>query len=426
MNHREQGREALAEQLRQLRGKHPELSLRVIGQRAQVSHTTVARALSTEDKLPSWSSIAAITQVLGGANSDIQPFWLWASTGAPPAPPEQPAAAARPAGPPPGLPTWFTPVGFVLTCGLIILAVVHGAMDPQSAPDRWIGDVTQTVFATAAAIAFGVRAVRDGGTERRWLSLACAATLCWTAAMVYWIVRHDLAPQATHGPTVAEIGFMGFSLLMIAALWLRLRDMHQGRSQENPVQTTALIAVAALSAPALIWVLIGLLDTRAAAPHTALVRLTYLHPIADFAMIAMAGIASVRGEWVTQSRLLFMAFGARALAGIMATAFVSADAPTGLVDSSEFGFTTFAVLLAFAAITPDDSRIRPAQHRRRLTRAVQLVGLTAVAIYTVTLATGNLPPAITPYATATVTLLLVIALAASPHHIEPAPARQFE
>ncbi|GAB2532396.1 hypothetical protein GCM10027167_41630 [Nocardia heshunensis] len=417
VNHREQGREALAQRLKQLRGEHSALSLRTIGQRAQVSHTTVSRAFSTEGKLPSWGSIAAITRVLGGTGSEVEPLWLWASTGALPAVPgtdervyEADATST--------MHRWFIPVCAVATIGLIILAIAHNAIPAQSSADRWLGDVIQTVFAAAATIAFGIRARRMTGSERRWLWLACLACGCWTVAMMCWIVVHEIEGSHHRGVVLAEAGFHGYSLLMLAALWLRnLTPTRVPRA--SVVQTVALIAVTALSVPASVWILTVLIDTDRTDTDTTLIRLTYLYPIADGAMLAMAVFASLSGVRIIQSRLLATAFGAHAIGGILATTYRSASASADLVASAEFAFTTFAVLLALAALAPTDHRTRPAWHLHIVIRVLQAVGLIAITIYTLTLATGNLPPAITPYTAAALVLLLIAALIASlPHSTE--------
>ncbi|MFG1796182.1 helix-turn-helix domain-containing protein [Nocardia sp. NPDC049149] len=412
MNHRDQGREALAQQLRQLRSEHPELSLRTIGHRAQVSHTTVSRALSTEDKLPSWSSIAAITRVLGGASGDVQPLWLWASAGTPPTAVDEPAPQPEPERHP-----WFVPACSVVTIGLIILAIAHNAIPAQSTADRWLGDVAQTVFATAATIAFGSRARRAEGADRRWLLLACLASACWTVAMVYWIFVHDIRDDHQLGTTVAEFGFHGYSLLMIVAMWLRLRTIHPTWAlRMRTGRTVALIAVVALSVPSAIWILTALLDNDPDSPDDIQIWLTYLYPLADGALFTIALLAALSGARITQSRLLAAAFGAHAIASVLATVYTVADAATDLVASAEFGFTTFTALLALAAIAPTDNRNRPPRHLGIVVRVMQAAGLAAIAVYTLTLATGNLPPAITPFTAAALIILLVVALIASLHH----------
>lgn len=417
VNHREQGREALAQRLKQLRGENPELSLRTIGQRAQVSHTTVSRALSIEDKLPSWPSIAAITRVLGGTSRDIEPLWLWASTGIAPTS----ARLIDDPVPQPHTPhPWFIPTCVVATIALVILAIAHSAIPAQSSADRWLGDLSQTGFMTATAISFGVRALRTRGVERRWIALACLASACWTAGMVCWIVVHEIGGNHHRGTFLAESGFHGYSLLMLTALWLRnTRPTRIPRM--STARTVSLIAVAALSVPSLIWLLTALLDTGPTGTGDSRIRLTYLYPIADGAMIVMALLSALSGARLIQSWLLATAFGAHVVASILATTYTTVDVSTDLVASSEFGFTTFTVLLALAAIAPTDNRTRPAHHLDIAIRALQAVGLIAITVYTLTLATGDLPPAITPAITATLTLLLIAALVASFNHRPPRP-----
>ncbi|MEV6771868.1 helix-turn-helix transcriptional regulator [Nocardia sp. NPDC051030] len=414
MGHREQGREALTQQLLQLRGEHSELSLRTIAMRAQVSHTTVSRAFSTQGKLPSWTSIAAIAQVLGGDSVEVEPLWQWASTGTPQTR-AQLAGEAPPRSDPP-TPTrlpWFIPVCAALAFGLILPAAVAGAMTTESTAYRWLAVFTQAVFAIAAAIAFGLHAFRAAEFERRWLVFACLASACWGAAMVWWILAYEIGGNQ-HGVMISEIGFHTYSPLMIIALWLRLRNNPTASAaRENTVQTVALTVVAALSVPGAVWLLSALPHARHGADETFLLR-TYLYPLADGAMIALALLASVRGIRVTQSRLLAVAFGADAIAVILATNSAieqTADLPA----SAEFASTAFAVLLALAAIAPIDNRIRPAHHQYILTRVLQATGLAAIVTYTVTLATGHLAPAITPIMAAGITLLLVIALVTSLH-----------
>ncbi|MFF2554639.1 helix-turn-helix domain-containing protein [Nocardia sp. NPDC058058] len=417
MDHREQGREALAQELRQLRGERPELSLRAIGQRAQVSHTTVSRAFSVEDKLPSWPSIAAITEVLGGATGEIEPLWLWASTGTPPTrlitAPLPPRPAPRP---------WFTPVCAVATVGLMILAIAHSAIPPQTSADRWLGDIVQAVIATAAAIAFGVRARQDRGSDRRWLIFACLATVCWTVGMACWIAVHEIGGDHDRGTAITELGFHAYSLLMIGALWLR-NAWPTRIPNMTTMRSVALIAVAALSVPSLIWLLAAFLDTVSTGTDDAQIRLTYLYPIADGAMLAMALFGALTGTRIIQSWLFATAFGVHAAASILATTYITEDVSTDLVASSEFGFTTFTVLLALAAIAPMDSRTRPERHLDLAIRALQAGGLIAIAIYILALATGHLPPAITSYIAAALILLLIVALVAGFNHRLGSPQR---
>ncbi|MEV6767940.1 hypothetical protein AB0N05_04830 [Nocardia sp. NPDC051030] len=416
MNHREQGREALTQQLLQLRGEHPELSLRTIGIRAQVSHTTVSRAFSTQDRLPSWPSIAAIAHVLGGVSGEVEPLWQWAATGTPPTHAQLTGEAPLRSDPMHTQQPWFIPVFLALVVGLIILAIVSSAIPAGSTADRWLGNLAQTVFAITATIAFGLRAFRAAGFERRWLVFACLAVACWSTAIVCWVVVHEINGNHQRGTTIAEVGFHTYSLLMIIALWLRLRNnLTAGTARENTVRTVALTTVTALSVPAAVWLLSVLPRVQQPTDSTLVLR-TYLHPITDGAMIALAMIASVRGIRVTQSRLLAIAFSTHAVASILATTNAAADPTTDLVASSEFGFTTFTVLLALAAIAPTDTRIRPVRHQNILTRALQATGLAAIITYTLTLATGHLPAAITPFTAAAITLLLVIALVTSLHH----------
>lgn len=418
VNHQDQGREALAERIQQLRGEHSELSLRVIGDRAQVSHTTVARALSTADKLPSWPSIAAIIRVLGGTDSDFEPLWLWASNGTPPTLMGEPEVAAPQAEPSARRwPRWFISGCVALTVAMMILAIVHGAVSPQSSADRWLGDLAQTVFVTAATVAFAVNRSRARGRERRWLLFACLATGCWTVAMVCWTIVHEIGGNHDRGTLLANFGFHAYSVLMLIALWLRLPPTDSRTPRKDLIRPLALAATAALSIPALIWILAALLRTHPAdLPDNTAIRLTYLYPIADAAMLALALLADARGHHVTQSRLLALAFAAHAIAATLATIDIAADATTDLVASSEFGFTIFTALLAVAAIAPTDHRTRPSRHHHVITRALQATGLTALTIYILTPAISDLPPAISPQIAAGVSLLLAVALIGSFHH----------
>ncbi|MFE3189859.1 helix-turn-helix domain-containing protein [Nocardia sp. NPDC059240] len=418
MNHRDQGREALAERIQQLRGEHPELSLRAIGDRAQVSHTTVARALSTADKLPSWPSIAAIARVLGGAGSDVEALWLWASTGTPPeSGPNSDDAVTLAEATASRRPRWFIPTCVAVAVTMMILAIVHSAVPPQSHADRWLGNVAQTVFATAATLAFAVNARRAHAPERRWLLVACLASGCWTAAMVCWTVVHEIGGDHDRGTTLAEVGFHGYSLLMLTALWLRLRPALGRAPRGDTLRTVALAAVAALSIPALIWILAALLHTNPAdPPDNTAIRLTYLYPIADAAMLALALLTDAHGRWSTQSRLLATAFVAHTAAAILATIDIAADASTDLVASSELGFTSFTALLALAAITPADHHTPSPRLHHRIARGLQATGLIAVAIYILAPATGHLPAAINSGIAAGIALLLVVALLASFYH----------
>ncbi|MFB7718180.1 helix-turn-helix domain-containing protein [Nocardia sp. NPDC056100] len=418
MNHHDQGREALAEHLQLLRGEHSELSLRAIGDRAQVSHTTVARALSTADKLPSWPSIAAITRVLGGTDCEVEPLWLWASSGTPPIAvndSETPAPHAEPGTQ--RWPRWFISVCVALTVAMMVLAIVHSAVPPQSSADRWLGDLAQTVFVAAATVAFGINGVHARGRERQWLLLACLASGCWAAAMLSWTIVHEIGGNHDRGTSLAELGFRAYSVLMLIALWLR-RSPTRGRAQHNDVvHTLALTATAALSIPALIWILAALLHTHPAdLPDNTAIRLIYLYPIADAAMLALALLTGAHGHRVTQSRVLAMAFAAHAIAATLATIDTAADATTDLVASSELGFTIFTGLLAVAAIAPTDYRTRPSRHHHLITRALQSTGLIALAIYILTPAIGSLPPAVSPHIAAGLTLLLAVALIGSFHH----------
>ena len=290
---------------------------------------------------------------------------------------------ASEAGVPPALRvrrTHLRVIGAVLLVEVIALASIV-VTRPRSGLAQTTGDLV-VLTATLLAVAGCVKAARRGGPGRgAWAGLAVALGV-WTLAQALWtwygLTRDHLYPF----PSLADLGFVGYAVLAVAALLLFPQSSLRQASRLRELLDASLIAGSVLFVS---WsTVLGPLYQSGGTGLTRLVGLAY--PVAD---IVVASVVLVLGMRVPpEQRQPWLLFGGGLiLLTVTDSIFVSliARGQTGLTGTPlVLGWVTAMTLIAAAShVRP--GRAQPATLRhftvlQELLPTMALTGALTVAI----------------------------------------------
>jgi diguanylate cyclase len=255
--------------------------------------------------------------------------------------------ARRPTAPP------RTAVAAALAAVLACLAAAT-LLGPRAASS--VSDVAQGVAALAACIAAGRHVARcaDRRARATWL-LVSAACLAWAAGEAYWC-WHTLREDVVPFPSLADVGFLGFAVLMAAALLAH--PAQGGRIAFLQRLFDGLMVAGAVGLVSWLTALGAVADAEGSA--TTVERVLLLaYPTSDVLMVVLTVLllARARGR---QTGLYLVGAGVVAL-GVSDSAFAYVGAlgvyDGGLIDLGWIGgFLLIAVAATCPEPAPDDDR----------------------------------------------------------------------
>src|SRR5512135_3250878 len=83
---------------------------------------------------------------------------------------------------------------------------------------RTVDNLTQLLAAVAAAVLCGRAGARAGWRRGRLWWLLCAAAFSWSVGQLIWMYYELVRGVEVPFPSVADAGFLGFSVFAVAAL----------------------------------------------------------------------------------------------------------------------------------------------------------------------------------------------------------------
>jgi diguanylate cyclase (GGDEF)-like protein len=292
----------------------------------------------------------------------------------------------------------------VVAAALVAVCALLLAVLPADVASA-VSDVAQAVAAAGAALAAARRALRttDRRTRLTW-ALITAACAAWAAGESYWCT-FTLRRSEVPFPSLADVGFLGFSVLMAAAL---VTHPHSG-GQVARLRRALDGLLTAGAVGLLAWLTV--LSTVAASPTTStgadLLLLAY--PSVDVLLVVLTVILLAR-TGRSRSALTRLSAGVLALGisdGSFAYLAASGGYDGGLIDLGWIGGFT---LIALAGLCPPDpvgsvacrTPASPASGPRSPAAAcgLQKAGLEQSGLEEVTVSATVLPylPALTTFA----------------------------
>jgi diguanylate cyclase (GGDEF)-like protein/PAS domain S-box-containing protein len=270
--------------------------------------------------------------------------------------------------------------------GAVVLAVVVAVAivlvtRPRSGLAQTVGDLMQ-LTAALLAVAGCIGAARRGGPERRAWAVLASALGVWTSALTLWtwygLTRGHVYPF----PSLADLGFVGYAVPAVAALFLFPRSSRRRASRLHELLDATVIAGSVLFVS---WSTV--LGPLYQSDGTGLARVVGLaYPMAD---IAVASVVLVLGMRVSpeQRRPWLLFGGGLVLLTATDSVFISmmAQGQTGLTGTPLVLGWVAAMALIAAASQVRPSRARPATLRhftvlQELLPAIALAGVIIVAI----------------------------------------------
>src|SRR6476619_3525951 len=118
-------------------------------------------------------------------------------------------------------------VGALVLAFALVLRV--GVLDTFVA--RAVDDIGQAAAAALAGAVSAVRSVRSSGRWRSSWLLMAAALGSWALGEVIWSCYELLSDRETPFPSFADLGFLGFPVLALAALLVRPGAAFVGRGR---------------------------------------------------------------------------------------------------------------------------------------------------------------------------------------------------
>lgn len=184
----------------------------------------------------------------------------------------------------------FPLTGLAAVAALATLAVVAGtALAPRTPAAQLFANVSELVAAVLAGVSCW-RAARRGGPASKAWTLLSVATAVWAAGLLVWtwygITRDYVYPF----PSLADLGFVGYSLPAIAGLLLFPRPLQRQFSGLRLV-LDALVVAAALLFVSWATVLRPLVDAGGSG-GAFLVSLAY--PLVDIAIASLVLILGMQ------------------------------------------------------------------------------------------------------------------------------------
>ncbi len=229
------------------------------------------------------------------------------------------------------LPRGFVAAAGTLAVALLALSVVIFARPFGTAGDVAAVDLIETGFPLAGAAGCAVAVSRNNGRLRRaWvcLMLACAS---WGVGQAIWTVYEVGLGHETPFPSLADVGYLGFAVAAVPALWLLPSRSHAGDNRRRLLDgLTAACAVTLIS-----WATVLGPAVRAGGQSRFALAVSVAYPISDILILTVALLALAQGSRHRVS-LIVVSLGMCAMA------------------VSDGGFAYLAALDAYAAGSPVD------------------------------------------------------------------------
>jgi two-component system sensor histidine kinase/response regulator len=181
----------------------------------------------------------------------------------------------------------------VWSVSLIVLAVIGVSMvalaSPRSATAQTVGD--WTILAAGLGAVYGcVSAARRGGPSARGWAVMAAATAVWAGGQCVWTMYGLLRAHVYPFPSLADLGFIGYSLPAAAALLLFPRSSIRRASRLREILDVGVIAGSVLFVS---WsTVLGPLYEAEGSGFARLVGLGY--PVADILVASMVLVLGMR------------------------------------------------------------------------------------------------------------------------------------
>jgi len=135
----------------------------------------------------------------------------------------------------------------MLSAALAYTALVGGliSLQPRSAQAQTIGDFA-ILSAAVLAVAGCLRAWQRGGPAARAWSVMAVAAAVWGAAMLLWTWYGLTRDHAYPFPSLADAGFLGYSVPLVVGLLLFPRSVDSQVARARVLLDGAVIAAAVL------------------------------------------------------------------------------------------------------------------------------------------------------------------------------------
>ena len=239
-------------------------------------------------------------------------------------------------------PTWPpSALAVVVACSLGVLATT---VLPEGAA-AVVSDVTQLSAAAIAAVTTMGLARSSGGLRLRlawaFMSGACAS---WAAGQAYWTVLS--AQGSAPFPSLADVGFMGFSVLAVAALVVHpASGGRTGRLQRtfDAVMTTGAVGLVGWQTA------LGAVLRNDSGHEVGFRLLLVAYPISDIALVVLAVLLIIRTPGDRRPlNLVALGVTALAVADSAFTYFAATSAYDG--GTADAGWTVAFALIALAGL----------------------------------------------------------------------------
>jgi diguanylate cyclase (GGDEF)-like protein len=290
-----------------------------------------------------------------------------------------------------------------LLCVLVLAGFAVFALDGLgSTAQIWVADLGELCCAALAAVVAGLRARASAGRLRHgwtWLALACG---CWALGQGVWASYELILSHEAPFPSPADIGFLGFSVAAVPALWLLPEGTGSGEDRRRLLDGMMVAcAIAVIS-----WATaLGAVFHAGGQPLELAVALAY--PAGDVIVLTMSVLALVRGSR-QRGPLLLVSLGMVAMAlADSRFAYTSAvgSFETGAVD---VGWCAAFLLISLSALPLHAGQVEEQPHR--IARASLLPYLTLVLAGAVVLGRYAQGKPFDPMLVTLVTLLIALVL----------------
>ncbi|MGL6236999.1 MAG: helix-turn-helix domain-containing protein [Segniliparus sp.] len=322
--------DALREELRQLRLRKGQPSLRAIAHQTGWSHATVSRALSCES-VPRLDVVEAIAQRLDGDVDRLRQLWMACMDTGPKTTDHVPVEQDLP--PPPRSDKFPALATGVALCLLLALAATLSFFAPRNPDaDKTVTDIALTAFGAAASLAWFACFSRRGDKRSLWLALGMAG---WTL----WRVRALVADEIGALPHPVAFSVADYlSLLLPLFVLPGLAAALPRQFGQKQVFVWAFVAAIAVSA------LVSLAAGHFTDLPTSGIFVRALRVAADIAMLALAFL-SVKSEPSWESRLISFALAALLLADVLLTVSFLLPQPNLLALEAALCYLAFSLLM---------------------------------------------------------------------------------
>ena len=170
---------------------------------------------------------------------------------------------------------------------------------------RTVDNLTQLLAAVAAAVLCGRAGARAGWRRGRPWWLLCVAAFSWSVGQLIWMYYELVRGVEVPFPSVADAGFLGFSVFAVAALLSFPAAMRGHRSPlrsllDGLIVAGALLAVSWSTVLGTVW--------RAGADNGFAMVISLAYPIAD--VVVATAVLFVQAQADRAHRLTLWLFGA--------------------------------------------------------------------------------------------------------------------